>query len=122
MGVALGMKENLSYHMARHSFGTLTLTAGIPIEKVMQPDGRQLVIHVPYADSFTAVSYTHLDVYKRQGFSCPESRPAFNRHFRNREPAQPMKEFNFEKELLSVQDEDVYKRQAQTILTYQPTL
>ena len=34
MGVALGMKENLSYHMARHSFGTLTLTAGIPIESI----------------------------------------------------------------------------------------
>ena len=35
--VALGMKENLSYHMARHSFGTLTLTAGIP------EDGKQAV-------------------------------------------------------------------------------
>ena len=39
MGVALGMKENLSYHMARHSFGTLTLTAGIPIESIARMMG-----------------------------------------------------------------------------------
>ena len=37
--VALGMKENLSYHMARHSFGTLTLTAGIPIESIARMMG-----------------------------------------------------------------------------------
>ena len=30
----LARAENLSYHMARHSFGTLTLTAGIPIESI----------------------------------------------------------------------------------------
>lgn len=40
-----------------------------------------------------------------QAFLVRKSRPTFNRHFRNREPAQPMKEFNFEKELLGVQDE-----------------
>lgn len=34
-----GMKENLSYHMARHSFGTLTLTAGIPIESIARMMG-----------------------------------------------------------------------------------
>ena len=39
MGVALGMKENLSYHMVRHSFGTLTLTAGIPIESIARMMG-----------------------------------------------------------------------------------
>ncbi len=39
MGVALGMRENLSYHMARHSFGTLTLTAGIPIESIARMMG-----------------------------------------------------------------------------------
>ena len=33
------MKENLSYHMARHSFGTLTLTAGIPIESIARMMG-----------------------------------------------------------------------------------
>ena len=32
-------KENLSYHMARHSFGTLTLTAGIPIESIARMMG-----------------------------------------------------------------------------------
>ena len=39
MGVALGMKENLSYHMARHSFGTLMLTSGIPIESIAKMMG-----------------------------------------------------------------------------------
>ena len=39
MGVVLGMRENLSYHMARHSFGTLTLTAGIPIESIARMMG-----------------------------------------------------------------------------------
>ena len=39
MGVALGMKENLSYHKARDSFGTLTLTAGIPIESIARMMG-----------------------------------------------------------------------------------
>ena len=33
------MRENLSYHMARHSFGTLTLTAGIPIESIARMMG-----------------------------------------------------------------------------------
>lgn len=32
----------------------------LPIEKVMQPDGKQLVIHVPYADSFVV----HANVWK----------------------------------------------------------
>ena len=39
MGVALGMKENLSYHMARHSFGTLMLSSGIPIESIAKMMG-----------------------------------------------------------------------------------
>ena len=41
-------------HYDPQNFGQL------PIEKVMQPDGRQLVIHVPYADSFTV----HANVWK----------------------------------------------------------
>lgn len=39
LGVALGMKENLSYHMARHSFGTLMMTSGIPIESIAKMMG-----------------------------------------------------------------------------------
>lgn len=39
IGFALGMKENLSYHMARHSFGTLLLSAGIPIESISKMMG-----------------------------------------------------------------------------------
>ena len=31
--------QYLSYHMARHSFGTLTLTAGIPIESIARMMG-----------------------------------------------------------------------------------
>lgn len=39
---------------------THRISGRLPIEKVMQPDGRQLVIHVPYADSFTV----HANVWK----------------------------------------------------------
>ena len=36
---ACGIRQNLSFHMARHSFGTLTLEAGIPIESVAKMMG-----------------------------------------------------------------------------------
>lgn len=39
LGFALGIKENLSYHQARHSFGTLLLSAGIPIESISKMMG-----------------------------------------------------------------------------------
>ena len=35
------MKENLSYHMARHSFGTLMLSSGIPIESIAKMMGHR---------------------------------------------------------------------------------
>ena len=34
-----GLSQDLVYHMARHSFGTLTLTAGIPIESIARMMG-----------------------------------------------------------------------------------
>lgn len=34
IGVLMGMKENLSYHMSRHSAGTLLLSSGISIESI----------------------------------------------------------------------------------------
>lgn len=39
VGIALEFKENLSHHMARHSFGTLMLSAGIPIESISKMMG-----------------------------------------------------------------------------------
>ncbi|KAA6335390.1 Tyrosine recombinase XerD [termite gut metagenome] len=39
IGFAVGIKENLSYHMSRHSFGTLLLSAGIPIESISKMMG-----------------------------------------------------------------------------------
>ena len=51
---ALAMDGQQQVHYDPQNFGQL------PIEKVMQPDGRQLVIHVPYADSFTV----HANVWK----------------------------------------------------------
>ena len=39
IGVALGFIENLSYHMSRHNFGTLLLSAGIPIESIAKMMG-----------------------------------------------------------------------------------
>ena len=34
VGKACGIKQRLSYHMARHTFGTMCLSAGIPIESI----------------------------------------------------------------------------------------
>ena len=34
-----GVKENLSYYASRHSFGTLTLSAGVPIESISKMMG-----------------------------------------------------------------------------------
>ena len=34
VGKACGIRQRLSYHMARHTFGTMCLSAGIPIESI----------------------------------------------------------------------------------------
>ena len=34
VGLACGIRQRLSFHMARHTFGTLSLSAGIPIESI----------------------------------------------------------------------------------------
>ena len=39
VGEQIGLPFTLSMHMARHSFGTLTLTAGIPIESIARMMG-----------------------------------------------------------------------------------
>ena len=39
VGKACGIKEWLSFHMARHTFGTMTLNAGIPIESIAKMMG-----------------------------------------------------------------------------------
>lgn len=39
IGVLMGLKENLSYHQSRHSFGTLLLSAGVSIESVAKMMG-----------------------------------------------------------------------------------
>ena len=39
IGIVAGVKENLSYHASRHSFGTLTLAAGVPIESISKMMG-----------------------------------------------------------------------------------
>lgn len=39
IGNALGFKENLSHHQARHTFGTLLLSAGISIESIAKMMG-----------------------------------------------------------------------------------
>ena len=37
--IMAGVKENLSYHDSRHTFGTLMLSAGIPIESISKMMG-----------------------------------------------------------------------------------
>ena len=39
VGKACGIRERLSFHMARHTFGTMTLSAGIPIESIAKMMG-----------------------------------------------------------------------------------
>jgi site-specific recombinase XerD len=39
IGVLSGLKENLSYHQSRHSFGTLALSAGLSIESIAKMMG-----------------------------------------------------------------------------------
>ena len=39
VGKACGIRERLSYHMARHTFGTISLSAGIPIESIAKMMG-----------------------------------------------------------------------------------
>lgn len=39
IGIVAGIKENLSYHASRHSFGTLMLSAGVPIESISKMMG-----------------------------------------------------------------------------------
>ena len=39
IGVSMGLKENLSYHASRHSFGTLLLSAGLSIESIAKMMG-----------------------------------------------------------------------------------
>ena len=39
IGASLGLKESLSYHVSRHSFGTLLLSAGLSIESIAKMMG-----------------------------------------------------------------------------------
>lgn len=39
VGKACGIRERLSYHMARHTFGTMSLSTGIPIESIAKMMG-----------------------------------------------------------------------------------
>lgn len=39
IGFLAGVRENLSYHQSRHTFGTLLLSAGIPIESISKMMG-----------------------------------------------------------------------------------
>lgn len=52
IGVALGLKENLSYHVSRHSFGTLALSAGLSIESIAKMMG--------HADISTTQGYAQI--------------------------------------------------------------
>ncbi len=39
IGVTMGLKDNLSYHQSRHSFGTLAISAGLSIESIAKMMG-----------------------------------------------------------------------------------
>ena len=39
LGITMDLKENLSYHQSRHSFGTLAISAGLSIESIAKMMG-----------------------------------------------------------------------------------
>lgn len=43
VGLACGVRTPLGYHVGRHSFGTLTLEAGIPIESIAKMVGHSSI-------------------------------------------------------------------------------
>ena len=43
VGLACGVRQRLSFHMARHTFGTLSLNAGIPIEGIAKMMGHESI-------------------------------------------------------------------------------
>ena len=43
VGLACGIRTPLGYHVGRHSFGTLTLEAGIPIESIAKMMGHSSI-------------------------------------------------------------------------------
>ena len=47
VGKACGIRERLSYHMARHTFGTMSLSAGDTHREHCQDDGARLHIKHP---------------------------------------------------------------------------
>ena len=83
LGVAIGRKENLSYHQARHSFGTFLISEGIPTESTAKMMGHSGIKNTQrYAemtdkksskdmDNLMAVRMMHGTGtwYKRQEFS-----------------------------------------------------
>ena len=44
VGKACGIRQRLSYHMARHTFGTMCLSAGIPIESIAKMMGHASIL------------------------------------------------------------------------------
>ena len=45
VGLACGIRTPLAWHVARHSFGTLTLEAGIPIESIAKMMGHSTIVN-----------------------------------------------------------------------------
>jgi site-specific recombinase XerD len=56
IGVAMELKENLSYHQSRHSFGTLAISAGLSIESIAKMMG--------HANISTTQSYAQITEQK----------------------------------------------------------
>ncbi len=44
VGLACGIRTPLTYHVGRHSFGTMTLEAGIPIESIARMMGHASIL------------------------------------------------------------------------------
>ena len=46
IGLACGIRQPLSFHVGRHSFGTLTLEAGVPIESIAKMMGHASIASI----------------------------------------------------------------------------
>lgn len=64
LGIMMGIEQNLSHHCARHTFGTLALTKGMPIESVSRVLGHTNIVTTQiYAKITTQKLNTDLTIF-----------------------------------------------------------
>lgn len=77
IGLTCGVRQNLSFHVARHTFGTLALEAGIPIESIAKMMGHASIASTQiYAQITDQKISRDMDKLMGKSASSDESRQA----------------------------------------------